>query len=346
MRDFTVIIPTWNQGRFLQPLFDSIVQSDFAASVAEIIFVCDRSTDGSEEIISRLIETRSDALPKVRMIQPERRQGLAIARYLGAKAALTTKIFFIDSRITLPQASGRALPALTRQYPAMVANVDIDETKNIYCLYWKRTHARLFHTTTGGGREAVTVTADNFNRNRVGGTCFYCSRDPFLRLSELHLDRATLFSDDTYIFADLVKSEPLTVHPDFRINWEPRDQAWVFLKHLYGRGPGFAQYNLFRHRGPLFWAVLSGTLLSVLMLTLLMFKPVLAVALAIGSLVALMFSTAFFAAGLGEFLKLAPLHAAVILFYGFGAVRGAWVVWRRRGTVPAGGLANGSIRTR
>ena len=126
MREFTVIIPTWNMGRYLEPLFQSIVNSPFATIVEEIIFVCERSTDGSEEIIAELAARQGDKLPRITLIQPATRRGLFMARYLGAKTAQTARIMFIDSRITLPEAAARALPELAQKYPAMIANVDID----------------------------------------------------------------------------------------------------------------------------------------------------------------------------------------------------------------------------
>lgn len=91
MREFTVIIPTWNMGRYLEPLFNSIVRSEFAGIVEEIIFVCEKSNDGSEAVIEQLRKSQGENLPRVKMIQPNERKGLFIARYLGAKAARTKK---------------------------------------------------------------------------------------------------------------------------------------------------------------------------------------------------------------------------------------------------------------
>lgn len=93
MREFTVIIPTWNMGRYLEPLFNSIVRSEFAGIVEEIIFVCEKSNDGSEAVIEQLRKNQGDSLPRVKMIQPNERKGLFIARYLGAKAAQTKKSY-------------------------------------------------------------------------------------------------------------------------------------------------------------------------------------------------------------------------------------------------------------
>src|SRR4051812_36045134 len=127
----SIIIPTWNMGRYLRPLFDSLARSEFSDVIKEIIFVCEKSTDGSENIIQEII-SKNDTGVDVRLIIPENRQGLFFARYLGAKTAAGKKIFFIESRISLPQRSALALKKLVSVYPAMCANVDIDVNKNIF----------------------------------------------------------------------------------------------------------------------------------------------------------------------------------------------------------------------
>ena len=327
MRECTVIVPTWNMGRYLEPLFNSIVNSDFAERVEEIIFVCDKSNDNSESIIKRLAEQQIGRHPSVRLIEPTTREGLFKARYLGAMNARTKKIMFIDSRITLPAASANALARLMPLYPAIFVNLDIDTNKNIFCLYWRRSHARFFRSEEAVAK-ILMITSENFHATRVGGTCFYCSRDLFVEVSQKYLGQK-IWSDDTYVLADMVAQEPFTLHPDVRVNWEPRDEPLVFLKHLYGRGPGLAQYHFFRHRGPLFYATLLGVLYLVLTLTCAFLFPPASVGLILFGLSAALGSTALIAHGWREFLRLAPLHAAVLAFYGTGAVRGAWVVWRR-----------------
>lgn len=331
MRECTVVIPTWNMGRFLEPLFNSIVASAFANDVEEIIFVCEKSDDESEAVVESLIRRQGDSLPRVRLIVPERRRGNFVGRYIGAKAARTPKLFFIDSRITLPKSTGDALPRLIRQYPALCSVVDIDIHKNLYCLYWQRSHETVFRRTYLKNAEGpVTVTAENFRSHKIGGTSFFCSREPFVRLCEKYMD-PPLYSDDTYLMADLVEEEPITVHPEYRINWEPRDNWRAFLRHLYMRGPGFAQYNLFREHGTLFWAVMTGVTFLIACLVLLFTHPLYALALAASGVLALLLSTAFFVKTVGEFFRLAPLHAGTVLAYGFGSLRGAWIVWKTAG---------------
>lgn len=329
MKQFTVIIPTWNMGRYLPSLLHSILDSPFADQIEEVLFVCEKSTDGSEEVISKLAHHQGDKIPRVSVIQPEQRRGLFMARYLGAAAARTDKIFFIDSRIILPKLSGSALPELTKKYDAMCANVDIDEKKNLFCLYWQRSHETIFKRTYLANKGINKVTSENYDQYRIGGTCFYCSRNIFVELSEKYL-RSPLISDDTYLLRDLVAREPIFVHPAFRINWEPRDTWKSFLKHLYVRGPGFAEYHIFEQRGWLFYTVLLGTVYLALTAAFVFVNPLVAVSLISFALMTILLSTVLFAKSPGEFIRLAPLHLGVVLSYGSGALKGIWVIWKKR----------------
>lgn len=329
MRDFTVIIPTWNMGSFLKPLTDSILQSPFAEIVEEILFVCEKSSDGSEKVIADLRAQQGDRKPTIRMIQPEQRKNLFVARYLGATGAKTKKIFFIDSRLTLPQSSGQALLELSKKYPAMCANADIDVTKSIFSLYWQRSHEAIFRRSYKAKKGVLTVTSENFDQYRIGGTCFYCSRELFIKESEKYL-HSPILSDDTMLMRDMVRTEPISVDPDFRVWWEPRDKWKPFLKHLYTRGPGFVEYHFFESRGWLFYAVLFAMLFMIAEVLLLFVNPLLAIELALGVFALLVLSTALLARSVGEFFRLAPLHIGVIFAYGFGAIRGTWIIWKKR----------------
>src|SRR5262249_4501235 len=164
MREFTVIVPTWNMGRYLPALYRSVVNSPFAQDVEEIIFACEKSTDGSEKIIADLAREQGDKLPRVRMVQPEKRLGHFMTRYAGASAAKTEKLLFIDSRIQLPAITTANMARLSRQYGAMTANVDIDIQKNVFCLYWRRSHETIFRKTyEANAAGAATVTSENFD---------------------------------------------------------------------------------------------------------------------------------------------------------------------------------------
>ena len=126
--------------------------------------------------------------------------------------------------------------------------------------------------------------------------------------------------------------DALIIHPGIWIEWEPRREWWKFLKHLYDRGPGFAEYHIFERRGWLFYLVLMGFLGLLAVLSLLVVLPKLALGVLALGLAALVLSTLFFSKSVKEFFVLAPLHTLSLIAYGLGAVNGARVVFFSRQT--------------
>lgn len=300
----------------------------FGKDVEEIIFVCDKSIDGTEAKILEIQKTRKPDEPRITLVQPEVRRGHFQARYMGAKAARANTVFFIDARVTLNEHAREVLPKLARQYPAMCANIDIDVKKNIYSLYWQRSHETIFKTTYTANKGVNVVTADNYDQQRIGTTCFFCSRDAFVQVCEKYLSQ-TVYSDDTLVQKDLVALEPIVLHPEFRVFWEPRNNLKSFIKHLYHRGPGFAEYHIFKKRGWLFYVVACACMFALGDLVLLFFQPIWAISLLLGVLILMAATTIFMAKSFREFFQLAPLHTASMLAYGFGALRGIYIVLQK-----------------
>jgi hypothetical protein len=330
MRDLTVVIPTFNMGRFLPALLESMTTSSLKECLSEIIVVCDRSSDGSEEIIREFIEKQKPGEPKVRLLEIETRKGVFFNRWTGAKAASTTKLLFLDSRIKVPTSTANFLSGEFSKLTSLCAVADIDSRKNIYNLYWLRSHAAVFWRREKDLESGpIEVRTDNFDQYVVGTTGFFCSRSVFLECCE-SFQGETVYSDDTWLMKKMAALEPIWIHPQFRIHWEPRDRLVAFLKHLYNRGPGFAEYHVFERRGLLFYGVVCGFLFLGSVFILLFFAPVLALSIFSMGLLLAAGSTFLLAQSFTEFVKLAPLHVGVLAAYGVGALRGIWVIWRKR----------------
>lgn len=89
----SVVIPVYNEEAFLEGIIRKIVGCD----VDEVIIVDDGSTDGSPQIIKRLM--KSD--PKIRHLRIEKNSGgCGFPRELGVLAAGSEYIAFCDSDIT------------------------------------------------------------------------------------------------------------------------------------------------------------------------------------------------------------------------------------------------------
>jgi glycosyltransferase involved in cell wall biosynthesis len=86
----SVVIPCYNQARFLGEAIESVLSQSYRAF--EVIIVDDGSTDNTSEVASRYV----DAYPMVHLIRQENR-GLAGARNRGLAEAKGEYVVFLDS---------------------------------------------------------------------------------------------------------------------------------------------------------------------------------------------------------------------------------------------------------
>jgi len=85
---FSVIIPTYNRSNFLKHAIDSVLQQSFQDF--ELIIVDDGSTDGTEELVGELKDSRL-------VYHHQSNQGVAQARNQGVQLAKGGWIAFLDS---------------------------------------------------------------------------------------------------------------------------------------------------------------------------------------------------------------------------------------------------------
>jgi len=200
-------------------------------------------------------------------------------------------------------------------------HVDLNTRRNTFCLYWDRSHRRIFRRHFRDSEKPLVINSENFDSYLKGTTVYLCSRQTFLDACKKFLD-APLLNDDTPLMKEIVRTEPILLHPLLRIHWVPRESAKAFLGRLFSRGPSFVEYHVLTHRGLFFWIVILGLFWLLAEIVLLATHFVYgATALGI-SLALIAASTVFFAKGPKEFLRLAPLHLAVVFAFGFGILYG------------------------
>lgn len=92
--DVSIIVPVYNRENLIKPCINSINTQTLDKSRWEVIFVDDASTDGSVEVIEKLIDKNIN----YRIIKREIPSGNASApRNEGIKASLGKYVFFLDS---------------------------------------------------------------------------------------------------------------------------------------------------------------------------------------------------------------------------------------------------------
>lgn len=316
-----IVIPTFNMSEHILPLWQSICASGLADTATEILFVDDGSSDLTVNIINGIKDADKPLTQKIRTISFLQNRGRFISRYEGAKASVCSDILFLDTRLTLGNDFGRSLKRLSISNSALMGVVDIDISRSLFCLYWDRSHRRIFWRHFRDTKKPLTLDLHNYELYLKGTGVFYCSKNTFLEACNKFIS-TPLFSDDTLLMKEIVRTTPILIHPELRINWVPRETTAGFLFRLWDRGPGFAEYHIFNRRGVFFWMVMSGLAWLSLILYCLFFDTMLALSLIASTVFAIILSTALFARSITECFLLAPLHLATVLTFSAGVVRG------------------------
>ena len=322
--DISVVIPTYEMASHLDELWSSLDRSGLLDVVREVIIVDDGSNDATRDVLARLGEgPRGERL---RVLSLPKNVGRFRARLAGAKEATGERILFLDTRLVLPADFGECLAGAASLHRSVMGNVDIDVTRDVFCLYWQRSHHFLFRRHYRDTVRELTLTKENYDQYLKGTGVFLCERELFVNTSERYSD---LFSDDTLLMKDMVATTPITLHPAVRVSWVPRDNARDFLARIWERGPGFVEYHVLEHRGRFFWIIAGGSVGLVGLVGVAVVAPPVAAAITVGAVGVAALSTALFARSAREAVRMAPLHVAVVATFGGSVLRGLAVNARR-----------------
>lgn len=315
----TILVPTYNMAEFLTPLAESIARAGLVHSLQEILFVDDGSVDATPQILESLSkDPRYEN--KIRVLRLEPNRGRFHARYEGAKLAKGDWILFLDSRLQLQESFALNLQRVLKRGAATVGWVETDVDKNIYCLYWQRSHETVFPRHYGLKHELL-LTFANYDKYLKGTGVFVCKKEHFLEVCEA-MERMNVRSDDTLVLRELLELGPMYIDPALKVNWEPRSNLKNFLLRFFERGPGFVEYHVFKRPGLYAIPVLLGLFVVAVWLGAAIKDPRFAFFIALFLMPVIALSGWPFGKTLGEKLKLMPLHLLVILFFGFGVLYG------------------------
>jgi len=304
----------------LSSLWNSFVESGTVDACSEVIIVNDGSTDNTKAVLDEIQKNDELAKNKLKIINLEKNENRFWARLRGAQAACSEQLLFLDTRVILTKDFGANLARLSKQYTSIVGFVDLDVTKSVFNLYWDRSHKAIFFRNYKD-KTPIRLTYENYDKYLKGTTVFLCLKHVFIDSCK-KFDVVDLLSDDTFLMKEYVKVDPITIHPELRILWNPRQDTYSFLKRLWDRGPQFVEYHVFGVRGTFFWIMMLACACLIAWIILLFSNTFLALQIFSFCLILTYLSTALIAKTLTEFLRLAPLHVGVVMAYGFGAVRG------------------------
>ena len=152
--DVSLVIPTYNMSNYLVELFDSINNSGLVDFVDEIILVNDGSTDDTLIQLQQYVSLNN----KIKILNLKSNKGRFLARYYGAKEAKCNRILFLDSRNKLQDKFVENLQKVSKLYDNVIGSVDIDISKNSFCLYWDRSHKFIFKKHYEAAKQIIKLS--------------------------------------------------------------------------------------------------------------------------------------------------------------------------------------------
>lgn len=317
MKQFSIVIPVYNEDQFIDELLVSIENASYPKDQYEIIVVSDASTDRTAEVVRNH--------PQVRLIELPKNVGRYQARKTGAEAARYPYILFVDARVmvdpnifaALDQIEARAVNAYS------LGRKKINHFETFYhairrLAFWK------FYRTYG---KPVFITEENFDSMPKGTTAFFVEKAILFQaygdLSGDDMGRNS--SDDTKLIRAIVNHTPVLLHPDVKITSIARTSFVKSIHHLYVRGTLFVDYYFNPDLGKFWLVIVLPLLASFFVLAGLFFVPIpglwkLAMLVSLDVLFAILLARSF--RELWIIAYMLPLCALV--FY-LGVIRGIFI---------------------
>lgn len=318
----TILVPTYNMAAYLMSLAESLLEAGLLPQLTEVLFVDDGSVDATPQTLEALTQDPRYE-NKIRVLRLEPNRGRFTARYEGAKVVKSPWILFLDSRLHVQPGFALNLQRALKRNCATVGWVETNVHKNVYCLYWQRSHEFLFRQHYQI-RQPLELTADNYDRFLKGTGVFACKTEHFLSVCEA-LESHDVRSDDTLLLREMLEFGPIFIDPQLKVDWEPRAELFSFLFRLFERGPGFVEYHVFTRPGRWAFAVLAALFALALWLGYALREPGHAFMLALLLIPVIALSGWPFAMDMRERLRILPLHLLVVLSFGLGVLYGLGV---------------------
>lgn len=235
----SVIIPVYNGEETIRGCLDALMSQDYPKEDYEVIIVDDGSTDGTREVVKRY---------PVRLIELKENMGRIAARETGARGASSELLFFVDSRVI---AEPDVLKKISEIGYQPLAGGDWNERELKYRSHFdaffyllrKKIHWGYYpQCEYPDNMPFYYINEGNFDRVPKGLTAFFVEK--ILFLSSLPSDKGKGVNDDTKLLREIVKNKDIMRHSDVRLTYLQRSDFREVMRHIYERGPRFADYYL------------------------------------------------------------------------------------------------------
>lgn len=228
----SVIIPCYNDERYIGQCLDSVVHQERANELLEVVVINDGSTDGSSDIIKSYCER----YPYVRMIT-QKNAGLSAARNRGLQETSGEYIYFLDSDDYIKEKT------ISICYQKAVKNdadivlfdtkpfVDGDEKQLVMQLYKRTIQPDKVYT----GCELFTYMEKNMEFYPTVWLCLY-SRS-FILNNDLRFIEGIVYEDTPFSFEAYNLAKRVVYIPEMfhfrRTHANSIMRASLRVKHIY-----------------------------------------------------------------------------------------------------------------
>jgi hypothetical protein len=172
--------------------------------------------------------------------------GRIVARDTGAGAAMYDMLYLVDSRV-IPDPDVLTTFARIGYQPNIGGDHHLDKYRSpfdtLFYLIRRKTYRPYYpQYLYEDGRDFYYIDEGNFDETPKGMSSVFISKELFL--SAIPEDKGKMVNDDTRLLREIVKKTRILRHSDVKVTYLQRTGFLEVMRHIYERGPRFADYYL------------------------------------------------------------------------------------------------------
>lgn len=233
----SIIVPVYNEEKLIRQCILSLINQNYNKRDYEIIIVNDGSTDNTKNIVLSLIKKNKDF--DIRLINQENR-GRMIARENGTKRSKYNNLLFTDSRCIANKNLLKNIKEIN--YEPLIGNAIQNPERSFADKFFYLIRKRIYDPYWGKTFPSIYIGKKNFNKISKGTTVFFCSKDRFLR--SIPKEKGKEINDDIKLFKEIIEEKKILKSSKPKVEYSQRNKLKEAVKHMYERGPRFADFYL------------------------------------------------------------------------------------------------------
>jgi glycosyltransferase involved in cell wall biosynthesis len=266
MKKFSIIIPVFNEEKYILDLLEGLKEIDYPKSNYEIILVNDNSTDNTLTLVKK-----HENIANIKIINSKHNNGRFISRLKGIKKANYENILLLDSRMIIKKGLLKKIDQIDAQAILGHSITRKGVETNIFEKFCSSIRRKVYKKYYQKRKKTYNLNKNNFDDYPKGLGIFYSKKNKLLDAYHKIQDNKyhEFISDDTKLLKILVQKTNILVSPQIKVSHRRKTGFYRNLVHLYNRGLKFTDYYLDFTKKK-FWVIifLPTILISVFLLFL------------------------------------------------------------------------------